>query len=165
MLIGIMGDTHDNISKVRDAVEFMNRQEFDLILHTGDYVSPFIIPLLGALKAPLVGVFGNNDGDRDLLTRRGAQEIGIDIRGNFADLNEGEIRIGLIHGHEESLLQALITSGGFDVVVHGHTHHPGVSRYGRTKVINPGEACGYLTGTATIVSFNTVSGETAFHTL
>jgi hypothetical protein len=89
MLIGIMGDSHDNLPKVRDAVALMNDREIGLVLHTGDYIAPFVIPLLGALKAPMIGVFGNNDGDRELLLKRSIQEVGIEIRGNFAELNEG----------------------------------------------------------------------------
>jgi uncharacterized protein len=165
MLIGIMGDTHDNIPRVRDAVAFMNGQDVELVLHTGDYVAPFIIPALGELKATLIGVFGNNDGDREHLLKRSAQEVGIEIRGNFAEVTEGGIRIGLIHGHEEPLLQALITGGGFDLLVHGHTHQAGVTRSGRTLVINPGEVCGYLTGMATVATFDTLRGDATHHSL
>jgi putative phosphoesterase len=165
MLIGIMGDSHDNLPKVRDAVALMNDREIGLVLHTGDYIAPFVIPLLGELKSPMIGVFGNNDGDRELLLKRSIQEVGIEIRGNFAELNEGGVRIGLLHGHEEPLLQALITAGGFDLLVHGHTHRPGVTRSGRTVVVNPGEVCGYLTGMATVATFDTLRGDIAHHSL
>jgi uncharacterized protein len=165
MLIGIMGDTHDNVPKVRDAVKFMNGRDAGLVLHTGDYIAPFIIPELGELEAPLTGVFGNNDGDRELLLKRSAQEVGIEIRGNFAEIQEGGILIGLLHGHEEPLLHALITGGGFDIIVHGHTHQPGVTRSGRTVVINPGEVCGYLTGMATVATYDTLRGDIAHHQL
>lgn len=165
MMIGLMGDTHDNIPKVRAAVAFMNDQDIGLVLHTGDYIAPFIIPVLGELKAPLIGVFGNNDGDRELLLKRSSEEVGIEIRGNFAELSEGGVRIGLVHGHEEPLLKALITGGGFDLLVHGHTHQPGVARSGRTVVVNPGEVCGYLTGMATIATFDTLRGDLAHHSL
>jgi hypothetical protein len=159
MLIGLMGDSHDNLPKVREAVSFMNEHAVGLVLHTGDYVSPFVIPVLGGLKAPMIGVFGNNDGDRDTLTRRSSQEIGIEIRGNFADLSADSLRIGLLHGHEESLLQSLRASGYFDLIVCGHTHRPEACREGKSLVANPGEICGYITGMSTVAIFDTARGD------
>ncbi|MDD1712104.1 MAG: metallophosphoesterase family protein [Methanoregulaceae archaeon] len=91
--------------------------------------------------------------------------MGIEIRGNFAEIQEGVILIGLLHGHEEPLLHALITGGGFDIIVYGHTHQPGVTRSGRTVVINSGEVCGYLTGIATVATFDTLRGGITSHTL
>jgi putative phosphoesterase len=159
MLIGLMGDSHDNLPKTREAVSFMNGQTAELVLHTGDYVSPFIMPILGGLKAPMIGVFGNNDGDREMLITRSAQEIGIEIRGNFVELSADSLRIGLLHGHEESLLKSLRASGYFDLIVCGHTHRSMSEREGKTLVANPGEICGYLTGMSTVAVFDTLRGE------
>ncbi len=64
MLIGIMSDTHDNLPAIRKAVEFFNERNVDLVIHAGDYVAPFVARELKKLKAPLKGVFGNNDGER-----------------------------------------------------------------------------------------------------
>jgi putative phosphoesterase len=159
MLIGLMGDSHDNLPKTREAVAFMNERPVELVLHTGDYVSPFVIPILGSLKAPMIGVFGNNDGDREMLITRSAQEIGIEIRGNFTDLSADSLRIGLLHGQEESLLGSLRASGYFDLIVCGHTHRPVSERAGNTLVANPGEICGYLTGMSTVAVFDTIRGD------
>lgn len=159
MLIGLMGDSHDNLPKTREAVFFMNEQTAELVLHTGDYISPFVIPILGGLKAPMIGVFGNNDGDREMLITRSAQEIGIEIRGNFVELSADSLHIGLLHGHEESLLRSLRASGYFDLIVCGHTHRPMSEREGKTLVANPGEICGYLTGMSTVAVFDTILGE------
>jgi len=40
-------------------------------------------------------------------------------------------------------------------VVHGHAHEAKVYRKGRTLIVNPGEACGYLTGRSTIALLDT----------
>ena len=48
------------------------------------------------------------------------------------------------------MLEALAASGAYDVIIYGHTHHPEISRRGKTLVINPGEACGWITGQATV---------------
>jgi putative phosphoesterase len=65
--------------------------------------------------------------------------------------------IGLLHGDDRELLQALIGRKAFDVVVHGHTHKAEVRKFGATLVVNPGEACGYLTGKPTIAVIDTSS--------
>ncbi|MEM1767624.1 MAG: YfcE family phosphodiesterase, partial [Candidatus Bathyarchaeia archaeon] len=66
MLIGLMSDTHDNLPMVEKAVSLLNDRKVELVLHAGDYVAPFVIPKLRELKAKVIGVFGNNDGDKEL---------------------------------------------------------------------------------------------------
>ncbi|MEM2368336.1 MAG: YfcE family phosphodiesterase, partial [Candidatus Bathyarchaeia archaeon] len=106
------------------------------------------------LKAKLIGVFGNNDGDRELLKKRFSENEKLEIRGNFAEITIGKVKIALLHGSEEELLRAIINSGNFDVVVHGHTHKAETYKKGKTLVMNPGEVCGYLTGKSTIALLN-----------
>jgi putative phosphoesterase len=65
----------------------------------------------------------------------------------------------LLHGDEIELLNALINCGGFDAVVHGHSHADVSRKNGKTLVVNPGEVCGYLTGRATIALLDTVKRE------
>lgn len=159
MKIGILGDTHDHLPNIQRAVERLKGEDLDLCLHTGDYIAPFVIPVLAGLGVRIVGVFGNNDGDRELLGSRCRDAGGIEIRGNFAELEEAGIRIALLHGHEKTLLADLIESELFDLVVHGHTHQAGITRKGRTLVVNPGEICGYLTGNPTCAIFDTEAGQ------
>jgi hypothetical protein len=65
------------------------------------------------------------------------------------------LKIALLHGTDTELLETLIERESFDVVVHGHTHLAGVHKKGRMLVVNPGEACGYLTGKSTISLLDT----------
>ncbi len=155
MLVGLMADTHDYLPMVEKAVKRLNGEGVELVLHAGDYVAPFVIPKFKELKAKLVGVFGNNDGDRELLKRRFSECNALEIRGNFAKICVDKVKIALLHGHEEELLKALINSGHFDVVVHGHTHKAETYKSGKTLVVNPGEVCGYLTGKSTIALLDT----------
>jgi putative phosphoesterase len=156
MLVGLISDTHDNLPMIDKAVRRLNEQDVGLVLHAGDYVASFVIPRFKELKARLVGVFGNNDGDRELLKKKFSEYKNLEIHGSFAGLNVDGLKIGLMHGTEGELLQALIDGGGFDVIVHGHSHNAEVHRRGRTLVINPGETCGYLTGRSTIGLLDTV---------
>ena len=153
-LIGIMADTHDHLPLIDKAVEKFNEEEVELVLHAGDYVAPFVASRLKKLKAKFVGVFGNNDGDRELLKKR-FSDADLAIRGNFAEVKVDGLRIALLHGSEEELLNALVSAESHDVVVYGHVHEAKAYRKGKPLVINPGEVCGYLTEKPTIAILNT----------
>jgi putative phosphoesterase len=159
MRIGILGDTHDHLPNVRHAVGLLSNKADGLFLHTGDFISPFVIPALAGLEGTVIGVYGNNDGDRDLLRTRCADTGNVRIEGNFFEMDCDGIRIALLHGHEKTLLADLIESGLFDLVVHGHTHRASISSRGKTLVINPGEVCGYLTSAPTCALYDTRSRE------
>ncbi|RLI42552.1 metallophosphoesterase [Candidatus Bathyarchaeota archaeon] len=155
MMIGLIGDTHDNLPLIDKAVMRLNEEKVEIVLHAGDYVAPFVVPRFKNLKARLIGVFGNNDGDREMLKKRFSEYEGLELHGNFAAITVESLRIALLHGHEEELLKALISSQGFDVIVHGHTHKAEIRKEGKTLIVNPGEVCGYLTGKSTMALLDT----------
>jgi len=156
LLVGLISDTHDRLPLVEEAVRVLNERGVELVLHAGDYIAPFVIPRLAKLEVKMVGVFGNNDGDKALLLKRASETNGkVEIRGLFAEVIAGGRRIALLHGHEAELLKSLVACGGYDVVVHGHTHQAAVRREGGTLVVNPGEVCGYLYGKPTLAILDT----------
>ena len=158
MIVGILSDTHDCLPLIDKAVKKFNELNVELVLHAGDYIAPFVDQRFKALKAPLIGVVGNNDGEKKLLKKKFA-ELGADIRGNFAFENIDGLRVGMLHGDNAELMRALLELESLDVLVSGHTHVAKTYRKGRTLVINPGEACGYLTGKATVAILDTESLE------
>ena len=155
MLIGAMSDTHDNLPKIEEAVRILNEQKVGFVLHAGDYVAGFVIPKLAKLGCPLIGVFGNNDGDHELLKKRFSETSNCEIHDRFAQITIDGYRIGLLHGHEVELLNAVIDSNYFDAVVHGHSHSKNIEYRGKTLSLNPGEICGYLTSKPTLAILNT----------
>lgn len=159
MLIGLIADTHDNLPMVDRAVRRLNEENVGLVLHAGDYVAGFVIPRFKELKAKLIGVFGNNDGDHELLMKRFSENKRLELRGNFAEVTADGLKIALLHGGDVELLEALINQESFDVVVHGHTHMHEIRRKGKTLVVNPGEVCGYLSGKSTLALLDTVKRE------
>jgi hypothetical protein len=149
MILGIMADTHDRLSFVDRAVKTLNDRKAKFVLHAGDYIAPFVIPHFKPLKAKLIGVFGNNDGEKNGLKKK-FKEINAEIHGNFAHVAVDGLKIALLHGSEEELLKSLINVQSHDVIIHGHTHEAKTHRKGKTLIINPGEVCGYLTEKSTM---------------
>jgi putative phosphoesterase len=148
-LVGILSDTHDNLPLIDEAVTQLNQYGVGTVLHAGDYISPFTITHFEPLKAKIIGVYGNNCAERSLLKKR-FKDIDGDLRGFFAEVSLEGVKIALLHGHDEELLNSSVNSCAYDVVVHGHTHQVKIQQVGNTLVINPGEVCGYLTGKATM---------------
>jgi len=154
MIVGLMADTHDRLRLVDKAVKRLNKENVELVLHAGDYIAPFVVPHFKPLKMRLIGVFGNNDGEKELLKKSFAG-IGADLRGMFAEVKIDGLRIAVLHGEEEELLRSLIDAESHDIIVHGHTHEAKTYRKGKTLVINPGETCGYLTEKPTLAILDT----------
>jgi putative phosphoesterase len=148
MIIGAMSDTHDRLDAVDKAISFFNSQEVIDVLHAGDLVSPFVAPLFSKLKAKLHYVWGNNEGDHEFIKVRFGG-IGISPLGDFAALQLGGKKIALLHGTHQEIVDSLIESGAYDLIVRGHSHRTEIIER-ETLVVNPGEVCGYLTGRQTV---------------
>jgi hypothetical protein len=159
MLIGVISDTHDNLPLVEKAVKYLNNQKVGLVLHGGDYVAGFVIPKFKLLNCKLIGVFGNNDGDHELLKKRFSETTNCTIHDRFATVELEGYRIALLHGDESELLNAIVNSGYFNAVIHGHSHIKSIENRGKTLAINPGELCGYLTGKSTLALLDTAKNE------
>ncbi|MBC7328334.1 metallophosphoesterase [bacterium] len=145
MKIGIMSDSHDHLDNIKKAVELFKREGVEYVVHCGDFVAPFTLPILSQLGVPFLGVFGNNDGER-LLLRERAREFGeIKVQPAFLELAGKK----LVVMHEPTLQTPLARSGEFDVVLVGHTHKAEIIE-DKCLIINPGETCGWLTGKATV---------------
>ncbi|MDX1639625.1 MAG: metallophosphoesterase [Balneolaceae bacterium] len=140
MLIGLISDTHDHVPHIKRAVELFRKRQTALVLHAGDYCSPFTIPHFEGLN--LKGIFGNNDGDKYLLLQK-CNEIDAELYGDFMELQAGGLNIAVYHGTHQPITRALRRSGNYDVVVSGHTHSVVEKEIGNTLAVNPGTAHGF----------------------
>jgi len=154
MIIGIISDTHDNKTSIEKAVNKFNEYDVKTVIHAGDHIAPFTVRWMSKLNSNVVGVAGNNDGDRRLL-RKLYEGYGWKFEDLIAEVVIDGVKIAVTHGTYEAIVNALIYSGRYDVVIYGHTHRYRIERVGDTLVINPGEACGYLTGLESIVLLDT----------
>jgi uncharacterized protein len=142
MKIGLLSDTHDNLPNIEKAVKFFNRKKVDFVLHAGDFVAPFTISRLNGLKSAWKGVFGNNDGEKSGLMKMSKGMI----RESPLRIKLNKKKVTLVH----SLNKIDPAKEKADLIVYGHTHRPEIlQKYGKLMV-NPGEASGWLYGTATV---------------
>lgn len=156
MRLGIISDTHDNLDKVRQAIMLFNRLGINQLVHCGDIVAPFILKEFNQLKLPLVLIYGNCDGDLETLAET-ANKLGFKLQSPPFYLQLGAKKIVVTHKPIEPLPKC-------DFYIHGHTHQ---LRYepGKPVVINPGEACGWLTGRSTTAVLDIDKSEVEFFDL
>lgn len=156
MKIGLISDTHDNLDACQKACDVFRREEVKLVLHAGDFVAPFIVPVFSKARIKLIGVFGNNDGEK-LYLRDRFEEAGFELHNGPYELKLENRSICMMH--EPRCLESLIKSGTFDLILYGHTHEVDIFEEG-TLVVNPGEACGYISGKSTcaVVELEDMSG-------
>ncbi len=148
--IGIISDTHDHIENAKKAVKIFNEQKIEYCFHAGDIISPFVAPLVFKdLRCKLYLVFGNNDGEL-LFLKQKFEEIDAEIQGHQFSIELQGKKIALFHTLETELLDAVIQSNKYAVIICGHTHKAEIKKIKNTIVINPGEVCGYLTGRSTV---------------
>jgi putative phosphoesterase len=158
MLIGLISDTHDHVPNIKKAVSEFKKRKADLVLHAGDYCSPFTVPEFKGLN--LKGIFGNNDGDKYLLISK-FKEIGAEIAGDFLKVQADGLLIAVYHGTYAEITDSLCHSGRFDIVVSGHIHEKVNQVIGETIHINPGTAHGFGEE-ASIAFLNTETKEVKF---
>ena len=159
MKIGIISDTHDDIANVRRAIKIFNTENVEYVIHAGDYIFPGVVLEFKKLDAKLIGVFGNNDGERIHLLKN-FLEIGAELKGEIGEIELDEVLFGIYHGTDKNIKERLVNSQKYDVFITGHTHKIELSaasnttnnteqkantintneNRGSTLVLNPGSA-------------------------
>ncbi len=137
MLVGVLADTHDNLPKVGRVLRAFSERGVAYMLHAGDFVAPFTLRALVASGLPILGVFGNNDGER-----AGLAAVCPTIHAEPFRLELAHRTILLAHDPRSVPVGE---DAGADVVICGHTHEPRLE-VGPPMRLNPGEASGWLTG-------------------
>jgi putative phosphoesterase len=135
MKLGILSDTHNDVDNTEWALDILRERGAERLIHCGDLTTPRIVALFDGWRVDFV--FGNMD------KKRGSLEEAVDAlpSASIGEVFEADLdgtRIAAYHGHDEDRLYGLIYQGGYDVVLHGHTHRRRDDRVMGTRVINPG---------------------------
>ena len=148
MRVGLISDTHDRLPAIRDFVKLFAERGVPLVMHAGDYCAPFSLDPFIEANIAVLGIFGRNDGDPEGLKAHAAAGMGTELYESPHSFEVSGARILLVHDLGEVNKRSI---DSHDIVVHGSTHRQETATRGKTLLINPGEACGWLTGRCTAV--------------
>ena len=147
MKVGIISDSHDNVTSVNAAVKIFNSENVEAIIHCGDFVAPFsLLPFMDLDCGEFYAVFGNNDGEKAGL-KKVASDNGWQISSGPFEFELGGRKV--VAMHEPYHLESVIAKKP-DIALYGHTHRFDNRMEGGTLVLNPGEAGGWVTGKRTV---------------
>jgi putative phosphoesterase len=154
MRVGLVADTHDRVPVIAEFARRFLEAGVSLVLHAGDYCSPFALRPLYSANLALAGVFGRNDGDMKGLRAEAMKGVGTELYESPHSVEVSGQRILLVHDIGDVTHWSLAAHA---VVIHGCTHRQETRVRGRSLIVNPGEACGWLYGapTAAILDLET----------
>lgn len=154
MLIGVTGDTHNNLKNISKICNIFNEIKPSFVIHTGDITLPKSIKAFSKLKMPLIGVFGNNDeGEKkDLIVE--SKKYNFKLHEEPLFIEKENIKIAVVH-HPELINEKMTKE--MDFILHGHTHKFRSELINKALIFNPGECAGIMKGKNNIGLIDTKS--------
>ncbi len=143
MLIGVTGDTHNNLKNIIEICTIFNKNGTDLVFHTGDISLPKSLLAFKKLNCPLIAVLGNNDVEEKNELVEAAKEFDCKIHDEPFSINLSKKKILILH-HPELINEEL--SNNHDLILHGHTHRYRLEKQNDCLIFNPGECAGIMKG-------------------
>ncbi|HMA23678.1 MAG: metallophosphoesterase [Gemmatimonas sp.] len=162
MLVGLIADTHDRLPAIAELVRQMQAAGVGMVLHAGDYCSPFALRAFEEAHMSLAGVFGRNDGDPQGLVTRAQSSFGVELFESPHSFEIGGRRLLLVHDIGDVNKRSVLSH---EIVIHGSTHQQEMKTRDDTLIVNPGEGCGWLYGTPSAALLELDSREVQFLTL
>jgi len=143
VIIGVTGDTHNNLKNISKICTIFNENNVELVFHTGDISLPKSLISFKQLNCPIRVIIGNNDVEE----RKGLEDAAKDFDCKLYDepysAKLKSIKISVIH-HPELIDTRMLKEN--DLILHGHTHRYRLEKINDAIVFNPGECAGFMKG-------------------
>lgn len=162
MKIAIISDIHDNFHNIILALEEIKKRKVTQIIFLGDFINGGIAKILAESPIPVFAIWGNNDGDKTMITKTSLHEKShLTVSDNIYDFLEFDDRKIFIT-HYPDLAKPMAKTGIYDAVFYGHNHLKNDDKIGNCLVVNPGEISAHKTGVATFAIYDTKKNNVDF---
>ena len=127
MKIGIISDTHDNVTNTKEAVKKLQKLGISYLIHAGD-IGQRVLEYLDSLDMLTIAVYGNTDRGLDAS---GLKNVRLHKPPYYFEIAKTTFKLM----HEPYFL-----TPDSDVVVFGHLHKFSCEK-AKSLFLNPGEVC------------------------
>ena len=155
MKLGILSDSHNEIGNTKAALAMFEAHQVDQLIHCGDVTRPDMVALFAGWKTAFV--YGNVDSNRSGLRLAVGRIDGPCFAGLVYEAELNGLSVGVCHGHDIELLEAMVASQQYDLICHGHSHTRLDKWEVTTRVINPGALGGRYSEPRSICTFDITS--------
>ena len=135
MRLGVLSDTHDQLTRVRRAVHLLRAAGAEALVHCGDLTGPEVVAACAEL--PCYFAFGNHDADVVAELRQAIDRAGGVCLGWGGEVTLAGKRVAVTHGHMRSDVRRVMGARP-DYLLSGHSHVRRDWREGATRRLNPG---------------------------
>ena len=136
MKIGVLSDTHDNLSNLIYALHTFRERGIDTIIHCGDLVSLDMVSHLSGFR--VIYVTGNMDGATGAIKKRIERMREDNFAGGIFRGKIDGVPLAVTHSHHENDVMDLVREGRYDWIFHGHTHEKRNEVVKGVRIVNPG---------------------------
>lgn len=136
MMIGVMSDTHDNLSNTLYVLNAFRERQISTIIHCGDLTSLEMVSHFSGFR--VIYLIGNMDFVTGAINKRfmklnSENFVGPVFRGNL-----GGVPVAATHGHIDGKVMDLVLQGTYQWIFHGHTHRKRDEMIRGVHIVNPG---------------------------
>lgn len=143
MKIAIISDSHDNLTNLKKAISWIEKEKIKVLIHCGDVASAETLKvILENYSGKIYLVMGNMDEDYSLKKELNSSMdySRIEIQNKIGEIEIDNKKIAFTHFPK--IAKELAKSQKNDIVFYGHLHMPWQKTIGKTRLINPGNLAG-----------------------
>lgn len=136
MKIGVMSDTHDQLSNLIHVLNTYRENKIDTVIHCGDLTSLAMVSHFDGFR--VIYTFGN----MDITTGTIRKQFRKQRENNFAGMvfrgNLGGCAVAATHSHLDGKIMELVRERKYSWIFHGHTHEKRDEILQGVRIVNPG---------------------------
>jgi hypothetical protein len=154
MKIAVIADIHDNLTNLKQCLEYCRESNIDKMVCCGDVTNSETLKYMADnFNKGIMLVKGNMEIYEESEVR---QYANIEYGGRVGCFQVGGKAVGACH--EPYLIDKVLEQGDCDIVFYGHTHQPWEETRKGVRVVNPGTLGGVFSR-PTYAIWNTETGE------
>jgi len=136
MKIGVLSDTHDNLTNLLYVLNFYRDAGIETVIHCGDLTGHDMVSHFEGFRVILT--IGNMDHTTGTIKKRLEKMREDNFVGAVFKGKLDGVPVAVTHGHIEGKVMELVREGGIKWLFHGHTHEKRDEVIRGVHIVNPG---------------------------
>ncbi len=136
MRIGVLSDTHDNLTNLITVLETFRERSITTLIHCGDLTSLDMISHFKGFR--LIYTLGNMDAATGAIKKRIEKMNTENYAGMVYRGKIGGVSLAATHSHIDGKVMELVREQRYKWIFHGHTHEKRDEMVHGVRIVNPG---------------------------